>query len=241
MSTLLQIRDRAKQETDNVNSSFVSDAEWNNYINSAYYELYGLLVQLYSNDYYVQSPTTGYTFTTDGTNQFFALPADFFKLLGVDVLISGTQYVSLKPFAFGDRNKLSITNSTIPMAGQTIRIFYIPKLTELTIDASTTVNMVNGWEEYIVVDASIRAMAKEESDVSVLMDRKQKLIKRIESEGENRDAGSGQVTVDVYGRRARAMQYRLNGNNLWLIGNSAPGWGPFGDWGNEGGGGDYLW
>ena len=60
-------------------------------------------------------------------------------------------------------------------------------------------------------------------------------------ERENRDAGNGQVTVDVFGRRARAMQYRLNGNNLWLIGNNVPGWGPFGDWGNEGSGGDYLW
>lgn len=231
MPTLLQLRDRCKEESDNVGQSFVSDAEWNKYINASYSELYGLLVQAYSNDYYVQSPSSGYTFTTDGVNQFFALPADFFKLLGVDVQVSSPQqWVSLKPFAFSDRNSLSVFNSPIPMAGQTVRVFYIPTLTALSADGDNTVSLLNGWDEYIVIDAAIKALGKEESDVQLLMMRKKLLTDRLEIEAQNRDAASPARIVDTLGRRSRFMQYRLNGSNLWLIGNSTPGWGPLGDW-----------
>lgn len=233
MSTLLQLRDRCKQESDNVGQSFVSDPEWNTYINNSYGELYSLLAESYGADYFVQSLTGGYTFLTDGINSFFALPADFFKLLGVDVQVSSPQqWVSLKPFAFADRNRLSVFNNPVPMAGQTVRMFYIPRVTALAADGTSTVDAVsiNGWDEYIVADACIKALAKEESDVSVFMVRKQGLIKRMESETQNRDAGNPPTIVDVLGRRARGMQYRINGSNLWLIGNSTPGWGPLGDW-----------
>lgn len=231
-TTLAQLRDRSKQESDNVGQSFLSDAEWNININASYAELYGLIVQAFGNDYFTQSPATGYTFVTTGSTQYFALPSDFFKLLGVDLQVSSpSQWVSLKEFPFSERNSLSVFNSPTPMAGQTVRVFYVPRVTALVGDTST-VDGVNGWEEFIVVDAALKAVAKEESDVTVLATRKEALLKRIESEAENRDAGTAQTIADTRGRSARAMRYRLNGNQLWLIGNSTPGWGPyFGDWG----------
>jgi len=233
-TTLLQLRDRAKQESDNVGQSFVTDAEWTTYINDAYGELYGLIVQHFGNDYFTQSPSTGYTFTTNGTSQFFALPADFFKLLGVDLQVSSPNiWVTLRPFAFSERNRLSVTNSLVPMAGQTIRVFYVPRPATLASD-SDSIDGVNGWEELIVIDSCIKALAKEESDVSVFLARKAAFMARLDSEIENRDAGSPATIADVLGKRARAMQYRLNGNSLWLIGNGMPGYGPWGDWGNDG-------
>lgn len=239
-TTLLQLRDRAKQESDNVNSTFISDPEWNNLINSSYLELYGLIVQAFGNDYFTQSPTSGFLITTDGINDHFALPTDMFKLLGVDLrLASPGQWVSLKPFTFAERNRLNITNSLIPMAGQVLRLLYVPRATTLTADADS-IDGVNGWEEYIVIDAAMKALTKEESDVSVFMARKQAIIERLNAEVENRDAGSPAVIANVIGRRARAMQYRLNGSNLWLIGNTMPGFGPYGDMGADS---DYfgLW
>lgn len=228
-TTLLQLRDRCKQESDNVGQSYVSDAEWNNYINGSYAELYGLIVEAFGNDYFVQSPASGYTFVTDGTNNFFALPADFFKLLGVDLRVQAPNYwVSLKPFAFAERNRFSLFNSSVPMAGQTVRLLYVPRVATLSLDADS-VDGVNGWEEYIVADACIKALAKEESDVSVFAARKQALVARINAETENRDAGSPARIVDVFGQRSRGMQYRLNGNNLWLIGGNTPAWGYPGD------------
>lgn len=236
MTTLLELRTRCKEETDSVNESFISDAEWDKYINSSYQEIYGLIVQAYGADYFTQTPSGGYTFLTDGINQFFALPADFFKLLGVDVQVSSpSQWVSLKTFPFADRNRLSVFNNPIPMAGQTIRVFYIPRVTVLALDAdiiSDTISM-NGWEEYIIADVGIKAAAKEESDVSVFLARKNALLKRIEAESSNRDAGNPPRIVDTFGVKAKSMQYRLNGSNLWLIGNSTPGW-SYGDWGEDG-------
>jgi len=232
-TTLLQLRTLCKYESDNVNQSFIADAEWNVYINQSYKELYGLIVTNFGNDYFTQTPYTGYVFTTNGTSQFFPLPTDFFKLLGVDLQISAPNYwVSLKEFPFSERNKLSVTNSLVPMAGQTLRLLYVPRCQELATDADS-VDGVNGWEEYIVVDACIKALAKEESDVSVFAARKQGLVARLNNEIENRNASGPPQVADIWGRSARAMQYRLNGPNIWLIGNGMPGWGPYGDWGSD--------
>lgn len=217
-TTLLQLRDRAKQESDNVNSSFLTDAEWNTNINASYFELYGLLVTAYGNDYAVQSPSSGFTIATDGVNEFFALPSDFFKLLGVDLQLTTGNYLTLKPFQFSERNAWTPYNNQIPAAGQTVRVFYVPKLTPLAADGST-LEGVNGWEEYIIVDAALKALAKEESDVSVMAARKAALLQRLNDEMEARDTGMPMRVADTLYNQSRSMRYRLNGNNLWLRGN----------------------
>lgn len=231
--TLLQLRNRAKQESDNVGSGFVTDAEWDAYIQSSYQELYALIVQAFGNDYFTQTPATGFTFLTSGTASLFSLPTDFFKLLGVDLQVGGAgNWISLKPFPFSDRNQFALSGTQFPMGGQTVRLFYVPLPTLPTVDAST-IDGVNGWEEYIVIDAALKAMAKEESDVSVMMARKGAIIARLDAETENRDAGSPATVSDVMGRRARGMRYRLNGPNIWLVGNGMAN----DDWGDDFGGG----
>jgi len=240
-TTLLSLRTQCQRESDNVGQSFISDPEWNGYIQSSYLDLYGQIVRHFGNDYFVQSPATGYTFTTDGTNQFFPLPSDFFKLLGVDLAILTAQqaWVSLKAFNFSDRNRYSAFNSQVPYAGQTIRLLYVPRATVPVLDVDT-IDGVNGWEEFIIIDACIKALAKEESDVSVFIARREKMEQRLAAEIESRDATGGAATIaDVLGRRALGMQYRLNGNNLWLIGGSTPGWYPYGDWGSADFGGGF--
>lgn len=225
MATLADIRTRCQQETDMVNSTFISSAEWLNLINGSYQEAYGLYAQAYGSDYFVKNPPQ--TVTTDGVNQLFALASDFWKLLGVDVQVSAPQqWVSLRPFAFADRNSVSGLNSQIPAAGQTLRVFYIPTVTLLAADADviSLPLTANGGEEYVVADACIKAMAKEESDPSVFMARKVELKQRLEAEASNRDAGNPARIVDASGRRARSMQYRLQGSSLWLIGGQSPGW-----------------
>jgi hypothetical protein len=237
VTTLLELRTRAKQESDNVGQSFVSDSEWNSYIAASYQELYGLIVNAFGNDYFVQTPASGYTFVTDGVNEHFALPADMFKLLAVDVQISApNHWIALKPFMMSERNDFGFIGMMIPMAGQTIRLLYVPKATVLTADVDV-IDGVNGWEEYIVVDACIKALAKEEADVSVFGARKAGLLERLQGEITNRDAGSPACVADTQRRRGRAMRYRLNGNHIWVRGNGLPAWGPdgawdsFGDWG----------
>lgn len=238
MPTLLQLRDRAKQESDNVGQGFITDSEWNNYIAGSYLELYGLIVTAFGNDYFTQTPLAPYTFTTDGVNELFALPVEFFKLLAVDIQLSAPNYwVSLKPFQMSERNDFGYLGTMIPMAGQTIRLLYVPRATVPAADGFV-IDGVNGWEEYIVVDACIKALAKEEADVTSFAARKAGLLERLNGEITNRDAGSPACVADVQRRRGRSMRYRLNGNYLWLRGNGMPAWGPDGA-GNDFGDGGY--
>lgn len=75
-----------------------------------------------------------------------------------------------------------------PAGNQIMRIWYIPRLTQLVQDTDI-MDGVSGWTEYVIVDAAIKALQKEESDVSALMVQKEALIKRIEESAANRDAG----------------------------------------------------
>lgn len=214
--TLTELQTASLQRADMVNSQFIATAELTSYINQSYFELYDLLVSSYGDDYFVKTP---YTFTTDGTSQLFALPSDFYKLLGVDLQLQNNQpaYVSLKPFAFSERNRYSIPNyqslygptnlryrlqasslwlSPIPASGQTIQLWYVPKLTTL-VNSNDTADGISGWTEYIICDVAIKCMQKQESDVSTLMAQKQGLIDRIKNMAANRDAGSSAAVADV--------------------------------------------
>lgn len=213
--TLLQLRTQARQRSDMVNSTFVSDAEFNNYISNSYKELYDLLVSAFGNNYYVATVST---FVTDGTNTLYNLPTDFYKLLGVDLALSASldSFVTIKPFNFSDRNRYAVPNfqsfygvtnlryrlhgnqlflTPIPAASQTIRVWYIPEPTSVTSD-SDSFDGISGWEEYVIVDAAIKALAKEESDVSVFMSQKEALRQRITSMADTRDAANPPVVAD---------------------------------------------
>lgn len=58
-------------------------------------------------------------------------------------------------------------------------------------------NGVNGWEEYIVIDAAIKCLIKEESDISALELQKAQMLKRIEAMASNRDSGRPDRIADV--------------------------------------------
>ena len=315
--SLSDLRTASRQRADMVNSTFVSDAELNSYINASYFELYDLLVQKYGNDYYMKE----YSFQLVGNQSRYDLPEDFFKLLGVDLEISAGPdgYVSLRPFTLAERNRYSTANvqtwigvtnlryrisgnklwfTPSPQTGQTIRIWYVPRLAELVDTVTITVNApvandyvvlgvvpftagvnfaiggndfataynlaeainlaalgedltatasgsvvtltqtgdvptaldvgsattpvptsgasirlqlsaatvtngsivadgISGWLEYVVTDAAIKMLQKEESDTSTLQFQKAALIKRIEAAAENRDAGSPATIADV--------------------------------------------
>jgi hypothetical protein len=101
--TLLELRTRTRERADQVNSTFISDAELTGYVNQSAYELYDLLVSKYGDNYWASSSNI----TTDGVNETYALPADFYKLLGVDLQTSGTTsgWLTLKSFTMAERNR----------------------------------------------------------------------------------------------------------------------------------------
>jgi len=113
--TLAQLRTAIRQRADMVNSTFISDAELNSYINQSYFELYDLLVQKYGDNYYVATPVQ---FDCDGSSQQYALPNGtnfsgapaFYKLLGVDLQLANQNdsFVTIRPFNFSDRNRYAV-------------------------------------------------------------------------------------------------------------------------------------
>lgn len=144
----------------------------------------------------------------------------FFKALGVDVQIDSLTWASIHRFGFAERNsgdypvitpgrsdlRYRLNGSNIwlrsgrssPAAGLLIRVWYVPRLTALSLDADV-LDGVSGWEEYIVVDAARKALEKEESDATHLERAKAALVQRIEAAAENRDAGSPATVSDVRG------------------------------------------
>ena len=98
MSTLSELRTQARQRVDAVGNNFFTDAEINNYLNSALAELHDLLVTKYE-DYYVNKLSFSlvadqdtYSFSSLGLNNFF-------KLLGIDA-VSGSDTMKVRRFTF---------------------------------------------------------------------------------------------------------------------------------------------
>ena len=214
-TTLLNLRTQAKQRANMEQSSFVSDSEWNSYINNAASALYDLLVQAYE-DYYLIMPPTEFTLASGESKK--ALPADFYKLRGLDYKLGNADFVQIEQFQFGERNSAKIIDIrrifdeapiTYRLMGNyiqflpedrapgTYRLWYIPKFTPMTSD-SDTFDGVNGWEEFIVIAAAIKALSKEESDVTALAAEYQELKDRITGLAAERDAGSSERITDVY-------------------------------------------
>lgn len=212
--TLLELRTQSRQRADMENSEFVSDSELTNYINSSIAELHDIMVQAYGSDYYVSTDT----FNTANGDESYDLPADLYKIMGVDISINGDDFISIKRFNFNERNRFTdntawnlagipsiryrllgnqIVFSPVPDSANSVKLWYVPVATKLVDDADE-LDDLNQFSEYVIVDAAIKMMQKEESDVSVLMAEKQMLTKRITEAANNRDAGEPESISDIF-------------------------------------------
>ncbi len=196
--TLTVLRDRIRQRADMENATdFIPDSELNTYVNSAYKELYGMLLH---HDMMRTETTQSITITGAAS---YSLPSDYFVTIGVFEVID-TEHrriprsrVQDRPFAgvtnAGDAYEYRTANDSIelyphPTAGTYVHI-YVPLITELSAD-SDTMNGVNGWEEFIILDAAIKCLHKEESDARHLQIEREGIRERIRMEAEGRDLAS---------------------------------------------------
>jgi hypothetical protein len=206
----------SRLKADKVGSGFIKDDELISYINSSYTDLYDLLVGAYGNDYYAKESD----FSTIGATKRYSLPDDFYKLLGVDLLLGFNQTLTLKPYQLNERaryqqgtywsalvgqfgpkyrlNANEIEFAPVPDGAYSIRLLYVPSCPRLE-NGEDELNGVNGWEEYIAVDVAMKMLEKEDTDVTTLQNRKLFLISRINLMAENRDAGQSFRVTDVTG------------------------------------------
>lgn len=317
-ASLGSIRWQAQQQGDLENNSFVSTAEWNQYISQSYKRLYNMLVAAYDNNYNV-APLFQFNLTN---SQYYPLPNGtiasvgttssapaLFKLLRVDLQYSAspTGFVTLRRYNEIETNKYAWPNSAIntngitnlkykiqgtnikfipvPTSGQLVQLEYIPKPTQLqyintcatvgsmslsmgdvtdlsagmsvegpsgstvippnttivsvqqspvnqvllssaTLSASpvqtvafwidsTIIDGISGWEQFIVLDAAIKANIKQELNVQELIGERQLLINEIEGLAEARDQGQAFHTSDVLGANAYGMDSGFGGEDNW--------------------------
>jgi hypothetical protein len=200
-----------------VNSNFVTDAELTGYINNSISELHDMLIQAYDGDYYINEVS----FQTAGSVESYSIASlitagDFYKLRGIDAKLNGSEWFTLKQFNFNERNKNQATglnygleNVRYRLVGSTLRltpvpdnnitckIWYIPLSQTLTSDSDSYADF-NNFSEYVIVDAAIKMLQKEESDATLLLTQKAALKRRIEEAAGNREVGNGESISDVY-------------------------------------------
>ena len=216
MPTLLQVRQQIRQRTETENSGFVTDAELNTYINSSAKELYDLMISAYGNDYFCSIDP--FVITTVMNQTHYDLPADFYKLLGVDLVLGANRIIKLRPFQFNERDKFQsggywsavlgndgpryklsankIQFTPYPGGSNTVHLWYIPLPADVAVDTDE-LNTLNGWEEYVILDVCIKVMTKMDLDPSAYMAQLAKVTQRIEKMKEDRDAGMSFRVSDV--------------------------------------------
>lgn len=237
-TTLGDIRAQSQQRADMVNSQFVTLPEWNKYISLSYKELYDLLIAAYGNDYYIATP---YTYTTSGTNDpnynasVYPLPSNFYKLILCEVALNpsdSNSWVTLKQYNriqqnlwnypnvytfYGITNlRYRLTGSQIqivpiPSSNQTIRIWFAPRPARLVADTDI-VDGISGWEEYVILDAAIKALKKEESneEAMALEAEKAPMKMRLEAMAANRNISEPQTVSD-----SRMRNFAWSDDSSW--------------------------
>lgn len=226
MATLLEMRTRALQRSDNeyATSGFVDTEELNGLINTAYKELYGLLVR-----YSIHQTELISTATANGSASY-TLPDDYYSIVAVfrvdgtirQPLLRHDWRFKLDPGVTGPAISYRVMNSAIefdpvPTEG-TYEIRYIPLPAELSLDADS-LDGVLGWEEYIVCAVARDIYDKEGFlDAAARQDnRRRELAERIKLEATEREATQSLRVQDVRNRPTDFLEgaYRSHGVRSW--------------------------
>ena len=217
MSTLSELRTRARRLADAVGNNFFSDAEVNDYINTGLGELHDLLVSKFE-DYYVSSATFSLTSGTSSYSLSSIGISNMYKILGVDIT-QGSDTMRIPRYSFNERNmfasdtsiytdkgytryRYNLNGSNLsfipePNGSDSVKVWYVPSCTKLTSDSDSTDGSLEfNWEEYAVVSAAIKMRMKEETSVTALERERERLTARIEEASRNRDAGEPMGITD---------------------------------------------
>lgn len=213
--TVSELITRIRERSNTERSNFVTDDEIIRYVDQGFTKLYDLIVSKFEN-YYISE----HNFTTDGLNQFFDLPADFYKMVGLDQFQnfsgSGTNALTVRPFNFNERNRYNnilfavtaaafyrylIQGSKIkilpqPDSGITFKMWYIPAPTKIT-NTAQIIDGIAGWEEVVVLFAAVQIMNKQELDSTALKREYMEAVDRVITMATERDAALPERVTDL--------------------------------------------
>lgn len=217
--TLGNLRSDVRERCDMVSDQYVTDATFNEYINQSAARLYNKIDAACEGFY---SSTSTFT-TTSATT--YNLPSDFYRLQIAQIDFAGRKQ-TLRRFELKEAARWSESPS---QPGYTITLRYTPAPVRMVVDGDTF-DGIAGWEEWIVLDAAIKALNKEESDVQVLMAQRADIEGDIQRLADGRDQAFGHRIIDVGRMRdtfpgPSVPRYRLGPSTIEIL------WGPTPNWG----------
>lgn len=187
------------------NSSDITPAVANEFLNDALEESYNEIVKRWD-DYYTIAQTS---FATVSGTQAYALADDFYKLRKVEILVSGqasdpqARWARLFPIDVDDTHlqrrliakqyKYRIVNSQIylfpcPLTVETVRTYYIPTAPQLELDTDT-ISFDTPIEQKLVLHIALRdAYQRQDLDTQLIEAKIEKLKAELRSAGDH-DAG----------------------------------------------------
>ena len=208
--TLAQLRTQVRERTGLEPTAYPTDSEINTMLNASGAELWGELVTLFNDfglakvAFNIVAGQSDYTFTTLSTPV-----ANFFKLRGIDLLVGGSSgYQPMDKFELSERRAYDrypfyqagwpryayrLQGTELfelfpqPPSSGTGRLWYITTFPVMGNDAATLAG-VNGWEEYVIVDACAKVRIKLDLPADAFMQQKAALYARIKKEADNLDA-----------------------------------------------------
>lgn len=218
-TTLAQLRTRVRNRADMPDSDgLVSDSELDTYINDSYAELMDLISQKNEDAY------TSVDIVTSASPIPYASIATtgWAKIRRIDYF-DGTDYHNLERIGIEEWPRYVNSTGTTPRAytalgtnvyilptpsgSKQYLVFYIKNPVALTSASDEVVAppIVFRWEEYVVIDAAIKCLRKEESDTSELLQEKASMQSRISTSLSDRGGPARVAEVRRY-----ASSYELN-------------------------------
>ena len=225
--TLGDLMKMVRYESDTENDPHISESELQDYVNLSRLDLYDTLITRYGDDYFVANATlttngTDQEYPLPDGVLYDAAPS-FYKGLLAEVRALGNPganqpvWISLLKFNLREKNRYNLMNQALvtgymwpryrllgskimfqplPNSGMTIRLWYAPKLVPLG-DYAAVAEDWGGWLEYVIVDAALKCIQKQERDPTVLAARKGVILARIEAAAQNRDLGEPNTVTET--------------------------------------------
>jgi len=206
---ILSVRRRANIESQ---VGFITDAEITEYLNYCLSDLYDQLVQAGGQPWY----RAANTFVTSGNASAYPLPADFYRMVSVDIQLGGGLVISARPYMEAERNRFkwfyqgyfagrpvfyrmlgnNINFIPTPTGAYSITLNYYPVFAAL-VGGSTTFDGVNGWEEWAIWKAAAYCKAKGDEDAGYCEAQVSRLQERIDALAAQRDAENPERVHDT--------------------------------------------
>ncbi len=202
---------RARERADMVNSDFVSAAEVTRYCEKAFQEWIGILL--------TKEPDLLVTKSTGNANpppDFFQLPSHYKALRRIrhvdSYSLRRAELQEMEVLSFnGRRGKPThyylyngytnpqplsqIVFLPYPDRVYPVEVWFIPSLSLADV-INGGLNLIAGWDEYVVLTAAMKMKDKEESDVSVLVGERTTLLEATIAQITAQDTGEpGRMTT----------------------------------------------